>query len=352
MRKHFLDQIRWGTVLLVMVYHVFYLFNGVGIPGSIPGAENMILFDTLAAAVYPWFMVLLFVVAGISARYALQTRSNKDFLRSRAVKLLVPSTLGLFVVHWVTGYLNIRLGGGLAMMPSFLVYPISVISGIGPLWFIQVLFLFSCLLVLLRKLDKQDRLHTLCARTGPAVILGLGLVMWGASQLLNLPVLTMYRFGIYLAAFLAGYYVFSHDGVQAKVEQLQLPVGVAAVVLGIGWSAVYFRQDFTSPACLQSLLTNLYAWAAVLAILGWGKHCFDFATPFTKAMSKASYGLYILHYPVLLALCVFLTEVLHLPAIWHYLLALALVFPLTWAAFAIIRRIPGIRWLVLGIRKA
>ncbi len=94
MRKLYLDQLRWTTVLLVLVYHVFYLFND----------------------------------------------------------------LGLFVVHWITGYLNIRLGGGLSYIPKALIYPISVISGTGPLWFIQMLFLFSCILVLLRKLDPADRM--------------------------------------------------------------------------------------------------------------------------------------------------------------------------------------------------
>ena len=39
MRKAWLDNLRWSVVLLVLVYHVCYLFNGVGILGSIPGAR-------------------------------------------------------------------------------------------------------------------------------------------------------------------------------------------------------------------------------------------------------------------------------------------------------------------------
>lgn len=31
MRKLYLDQLRWTTVLLVLVYHVFYLFNDLGL---------------------------------------------------------------------------------------------------------------------------------------------------------------------------------------------------------------------------------------------------------------------------------------------------------------------------------
>ena len=72
MRRYaYLDAIRWMTVLLVIVYHVCYLFNGVGIFGGVPNARNLPLLDTISGTVYPWFMVLLFVVAGMCARFAL-----------------------------------------------------------------------------------------------------------------------------------------------------------------------------------------------------------------------------------------------------------------------------------------
>ena len=37
-RKPYLDNIRWATVVLVVIYHVIYMFNGVqpfGVIGSI-----------------------------------------------------------------------------------------------------------------------------------------------------------------------------------------------------------------------------------------------------------------------------------------------------------------------------
>lgn len=124
----------------------------------------------------------------------------KAFLKERARKLLVPSTLGLFVVHWITGYLNLKIGGALEFMPSFLVYPISVLSGGGPLWFIQVLFFFSVIMLLIRKLDKKDSLWKLGSKANTVVLILLFVVIWGAAQVLNMPILTTYCFGIYLLA--------------------------------------------------------------------------------------------------------------------------------------------------------
>lgn len=139
MRKYDLDNIRWATILLVMAYHVFYAFNAVGVLGGVGGFAQVQYQDAFLYFVYPWFMVLLFVIAGISARYALDKYSGKAFIGKRTWKLLVPSTLGLLAYQWIVGYFNIKIGGGLEYLPPFLVYPVAALSGTGPLWFAQVL---------------------------------------------------------------------------------------------------------------------------------------------------------------------------------------------------------------------
>lgn len=352
MRKIYLDNIRWATVLLVLVYHVCYLFNGVGVLGGIPDAANIPAFDWFACMVYPWFMVLLFVIAGMSARYALQKRTARQFLRERTVKLLIPSTLGLFVLHWITGYLNIKIGGGLAYIPPALLYPIAAISGTGPLWFIQMLFVFSCVLVLLHKTDRAGKLWTLCGKANFWIVFLLFLPIWGAAHLLNLPVLTMYRFGIYFVAFLIGYYVFSHEEVQEAIERMRVPTLCLSVIAAVLYGLRYGGSDYTSSDCLQNIITNFYLWMVVLAALGWGRVCFNRETAFTAYMTKASFGLYVLHYPVLMGTGCLLHSYFELPAIWNYGITLAAEIVLTLTAYEIIKRVPILRFLVLGLKKS
>ena len=351
MRQTYIDIIRWATVALVLIYHVCYMFNGVGVPGGIPNAKNIPAFDVIAYVVYPWFMVLLFIVSGMSARYSLQKRTIKQFLKERTVKLLVPSTLGLFVIHWITGYLNIKMGGGLEYIPVALIYPISAVSGTGPLWFIQMLFIFSCVLVLLKKIDKNDRVWQLCKRANLPIILLLFVVIFGAAQILNMPVLTTYRFGIYFVAFLIGYYIFSHDEVQEKIESACIPMLCLAVVGAVFYAVYYFGKDYASEDCLQSIITNLYLWIVVLAIIGGAKRYCDKETAFTHYMSKSSFGFYILHYPVLTVICYILHYQFDLPAICNYVIALIAEFIITFALYELLKRIPIVRYLVLGIKK-
>lgn len=324
MRRYaYLDHIRWMTVLLVIVYHVCYLFNGVGIFGGVPNARNLPFLDTISGTVYPWFMVLLFVVAGMCARFALVQQGNRAFLRNRARKLLVPSTLGLFVLHWVTGYLNIRMGGAVDTIPKPLLYPISVLSGIGPLWFVQLLFLFSAILVLIRKIDRNDHLFRLGEKCPPWLICAFALLIWGAAQVGNMPVITTYRIGIYLTAFLLGYAVFAHESVMARVERMRRGTLAAAVIGAAAYGAWTNGKNFTDAAYLQSLWANVYLWAVVLAILGNARHYLHQETAVSRFFTQRSYALYVVHYPVLLLTALLLTERTTLPAALMYLLTLA-----------------------------
>lgn len=108
MRHHYLDNIRWVTVLLVMFFHVFYFFNAYCIGSGIGGFSDYQPQDAVVYLLYPWLMPLLFVVAGMSSRYALQRKSAGEYLRTRTRKLLVPATLGLFVFQWMAGYFGMQ----------------------------------------------------------------------------------------------------------------------------------------------------------------------------------------------------------------------------------------------------
>ena len=163
MRKHWIDNLRWVTVLLVLLYHVIYFYNNKGVFGGVGGfGDGPQYQDVLMYVLYPWFMPLLFLLAGVSARYALAGGAPAyQWLKSRTRKLLVPATIGLFVFQWMTGYFNTHVAGTdvMAAVPQPVKYFMWCVSGIGPLWFIQDLWLFSLILLLIRKVSC-------CARSG------------------------------------------------------------------------------------------------------------------------------------------------------------------------------------------
>ena len=183
-RKHFLDNIRWVTVLLVLFYHVIYFYNNKGVFGGIGGfgdyPEYKQYQDIVMYILYPWFMPLLFLLAGISARYALQKQSAKEWFKARTRKLLVPGTIGLFV-----GYFNTVVAsrqGVFDGMPAIAKYIMMAVSGTGPLWFIQVLWLLCLVLLLVRVIDRKDKFWNWCGKANLLVIILLGVLFWAGEQ--------------------------------------------------------------------------------------------------------------------------------------------------------------------------
>ena len=349
MRRHFLDNLRWGTELLVLVYHVFYLYNAVGVEGGVGGFAPVQAQDALLYLVYPWFMALLFLIAGVSARYALERQTVGAFLRARTKKLLVPSTLGLFVYHFLGGYLNLRLSGALASIPRGMIYPLSVVCGIGPLWFIQLLWLFSLTLPLVRRLDRGGRLYALCGRATLPALLLLAVPVWGAAQVGNTPVVVVYRFGIYYAVFLLGWFVFSHDGVQQRLARAWRPLLGAALVAGAAYSAYFFGESYAGDACLRHPFTNAYLWLMILALLGTGRARWDKTSPLARCLTRNGFGIYVVHYVVVLYACWALKEFTPLPAVCDYALGCAAALLASPAVYAALRRVPVLRWLMFGI---
>ena len=358
MRKYYLDNIKWAVVVIVVVYHVFYMYNAEGIPGVAGKITNLDVqyWDIYQYIVYPWFMMLLFMVSGISARLDLVRHTPGEFIRRRTSKYLVPSTIGLFAFQFLQGYVNVSLGGLFEREPDIPFFGkalICVISGIGALWYIQLLCLVSLLLVLVRRIEK-DRLWKLCGKPGLPVLpvlIAMAVPVYWSGRILNTPVIVVYRFGLYFFVFLLGYFVLSHDEVIEVLKRRFLLPAAAAAVLGTLFCLRYFGENYADVPANRSVLFLGYGYFACLAILGGMAGFCDFSNRFTQWMGKRSFGLYVFHYLGISSVGLFVARTGVLPAPAVYLLSLFSGFAGAYILNEIISRIPGYRWAVLGIKS-
>ena len=371
MRKHWIDNLRWVTVLLVLFYHVIYFYNNKGVFGGIGGFGDFPQVqqyqDVVMYILYPFFMPLLFLLAGISARYALEKKSTREWFKARTRKLLVPATIGLFVFQWMTGYFNTVVASREGMfegMPGVVKFAIMAISGCGPLWFIQDLWLFSLILLLVRKLDGKDKFCEACGKafggkTGIVWIILLGVLFWAGQQMLIFQprpdsadgLFNLYKPPFYLIIFLMGYFVFSHDEVQEKLGKAWIPLLACAVIAGGVLIGTTFGQDNTLPPYLSSPLNCIYGWLACLAMMAWFKTKLDRTSAFASYMTRSSFGLYIVHYLVVASLGYMMKMYTTLPPWSMYVILTIAVFTLSPLLYEILRRIPFVRWAVLGEKK-
>ena len=360
MRKYYLDNIRWMTVVIVVIYHVFYMYNGEGVLGGVGKITDLKIqyYDMFQYLVYPWFMPVLFLVAGISSALYLEKHSGKEFLKSRTRKLLVPSTIGLFAFQFLQGYVNLSISNAFADMaemglPKAVMFLVMIASGSGVLWFVHLLWLYSVLLLLVRKIEKGKLLQA-GSRTPLWLIALFYFPVWGAAQILNAPIISVYRCGFYLAFFFLGYYVFSREEVIGKLKRYALLLIVVSVILCVSFAIWYFLiqggMNYADAPANRGALYVACAYFGSLAVLAGMARYGDFSNAFTRWMSRNSFGLYVFHYLGISSVGLFIAKPKLLPAPACYLLSLLAGFAFGYGLYAIIAKIPVYRWAVLGIR--
>ena len=378
MRYHYLDNIRWVTVLLVMFFHVFYFFNAYCVGSGIGGFTDFQPQDVVVYLLYPWLMPLLFVVAGMSSRYALQRKSPREYLRSRTVKLLVPATLGLFVFQWVSGYfgmqvMNFRFHADMgAGQPWWVMYIMWAVCGGGGRWFIQLLWVCSLITIPLHWCTKKMVTSSTSVRQTWQTIVWLlvfGLALYLSNQMVmdnhgNMQdpsvMFNVYRPMYYLTAYLFGYYFFVREDVQSVLMRLAEMLIIAALLSAIWLVVSTFGKDAYSSEYIKSIANNVCAWLSVLAMIAafrkWGNsNVSNLQNPPLQRLATflrdASYGLYILQFFVYMSVGYILRAYTALPPWSMYVLLMVAMFSLTPALYYLFSRIPVFRYCVLGIKN-
>lgn len=354
MRKHYIDNTRSLTILLVILYHVLYIFSPFT-PGSIEPITDVRLQDSFSYFVYPWFMAILFLIAGMSAKWYLEEHTEKEFCVSRTRKLLVPSTLGILFFGWLQGAISMKIGHAFESMPineipKFVTFLIMALSGTGILWFCQLLWLFSMMLLLIRKLEKNKLCFLLEDIKLPWILL---LVIPAAlsGKLLNTPIVVVYRFGLYGFYFFLGYFLFSSEKNMEKLPSVFYPLFGLSLLLGTLETTLYYGSNYAVEPVSSSLLNGVYAYVASLAILGGMQRYCDKETPFFHFLKERSWKLYLFHYLPLSAVALVLARKTKLPAFLIYLLTFVSAVGGALLLGEVISHIPLVRWLLMGIKK-
>ena len=289
--------------------------------------------DALQYLLYPWFMVILFILSGMCSRFYLEKHTEKEYIRARTRKLLVPSTIGVLVFGWAQGNFNMAISHAFDNIPETIPEP--------------VLYL---ILLLIRKLEK-GRLSVLTEKAGILTALLLGILIYGSAQILNMPVICVYRFGIYGMAFLTGYYVFTQEKVIKELERYWLPLLLAAFAAGILYTCVYYGKNYAVEPYVNSPLAVLYGWLMCLAVIGGMKRFADRESSGWQLLKQRSFGLYVFHYLPLSACAYALYTYTNLPGILLYVLTGLAAFFGGLLLYEIVKRIPGVSWCLLGLQR-
>ena len=354
MRKYYLDNLRWISLSFVILYHVFYIFNSSWVIWNmeVSGIKEL---DSVCVFIYPWIMCLLFAISWVSARYSLQKRINKEFLRDRFKRIFIPCIVWIFAYGWIVGLVTDYYGNIFAESPEtprFIKYIILSLIWSWPLWYGQALFVISLVFILIKKIDKKQKIDLLFSKINLPILFLLVILVWLASQILNTPVITVYRWWIYLTMFLFWYYIFSNDKIIKKLEKISISLWLFSLSFGIIFTIKNFWTNFSSNEFLTNIFTNIYVWLVILSAFWLAKKFLNFENIFTKYMHKNNFSFYVLHYTLQIVIAFILVEYFKFDnLVYNYILLIIWTIIFLPIITEIFKRIPVVNRLLLWINK-
>jgi glucan biosynthesis protein C len=147
-RLLYIDNLRVVLICMVVVAHGAMIYGMAGIPWDYrdPAADMLtaILLTTLVGIGQAWGMGLFFLIAGSFTPGSYDRKGPRSFLRDRLVRLGIPLLLYGLLLNPLVVYIAGGLHGAYWSYYGDYLLHVEWI-GSGPVWFIEVLLLFSIL---------------------------------------------------------------------------------------------------------------------------------------------------------------------------------------------------------------
>jgi peptidoglycan/LPS O-acetylase OafA/YrhL len=378
-RLHALDAVRAFALLVGIVFHACVSF----IPSRAPiwpveDSHRGVAMAVLFFATHVFRMTTFFLIAGFFARMSFHRLGSLAFIGDRLKRIAVPLLVGwpiLVVAIWAAIAANgsVPPEGHAPAWPRFPNFPLT------HLWFLYVLLEFYAAVLILRgmvaAIDRNGRLRGSMDRL-IAAVMNSAL----APFILAVPVFTAFAadpkwlmwFGIpgpenslvttplaligYGTAFGFGWLLHRQPNLMQAIERrwaLNLVLATGLITASLAFVGVEPRQTTFADPATHLIGAAAYAsasWTATFAVIGVALRFLAGYSPARRYIADASYWLYLIHLPIVIALQVVVSR-LDWPWSVKFATILAIAFPLMFASYQLLVRHSFIGGVLNGRRE-
>lgn len=359
-RIFFADHLRAALTGLVVVHHVTYVFAILGLLATSAGtivATFILLVDQA------FFMGAFFLIAGYFTPSTYDRRGARSFLVSRLVRLVIPLVAFDLLLNPVSAVL-LSIG-----LHTFGQQPLTWslylrMTGPGPLWFVEVLFILCCAYAALRLLRRRPASPVRVLPFAPPSALTIflfTLILAGvtfAFRLIEpvgatLPVLqlpTPAYLPQYVGLFGVGIVAARRDwfrSIPDRMGWIGLAVSLVATILLFvpalvtAGKGAYFVGGLHWQAAAYALWDSTLSVGVSLGLLVIFRRWANRAGAVWTELSRGQYSVYVVHFPIVVAITVVLIG-LPLDPLLKLLVGIVIALPLCSAVAGLVRRIPGV----------
>ena len=336
LRVNYIDNLRTVTISLLIVYHAAMAYNSWGESNYIFfGRVNPIA--SIVVFMSPWFMPVMFLLAGVSASFSMKKRGCADFIKERFQRLGIPLLFGVAFINPILSFIADKShnGYGGSYFEHYSVYftRFTDLTGydggftLGHFWFIAVLIVISCIgCGVIKVIDR-----TVGNNRNAMLIINIILMLLAVASF----DITLWskKIPAYLCVYLLGYYLFSRqDFIEKLVSFKWLFIVAFALLSAMNVILFVYVEDYR----LLNTICNYLSFAAgIPALVCFGKTCLDYTGTVSRYCAKLSYVFYIVHFPIVV-LCQYFISLTGAGSIYNFVLSLVISSVVTCVACCII----------------
>jgi peptidoglycan/LPS O-acetylase OafA/YrhL len=380
-RLYYLDWLRVIAVFGVFLSHTGDIFDTLY--WHTRQNDQGISWNGLATFGAEWGMSLVFLLAGASAWFALQSRSSRQFINERFKRLLIPFIVAFIVLSPFQAYImSYFIASGYSHYQGdlwqFFTYFFEHISIGGDLkfltiygyhlWFLAFLYIISMMALPVLMYLKQAR--------GSRIILWLvALCKIPAGLFIFVPPIVLIRivfwapypgyqgwadFYTWFIIFVFGFILFADDTFQAiirKQGKIFVAVSFVCIVSLIianffgGLSKLENAPSYSAGYMFYQLVISIIMWSMTIAALYAAMSLLNFSNKVLQYANEAILPFYILHEPIIIIIAFFVLA-WDIPTGIKFVFVTTTSLLITLAVYELlIRRIKPVRWL-FGMKNA
>lgn len=329
-RLNYIDNLRSITVFLLVLYHIAIAYNSWGEANYI-FFERVNLIASIVVFISPWFMPLMFLLAGVSASFSLKKRGYSAFIKERLIRLGIPLMFGILFINPILSFVADKSHNGYEgnYLEHYSVYftKYTDLTGydggftLGHFWFIAVLILISCIgcvvIALIDRLSKNNRKAMIIIN---AAISFLAIIAFDIS-------LFGKRIPTYFFVYVLGYYMFSQESFVSKILRLKWFL-ISGWIIASVTNTILFVYIGKYELLINTICNYLAFSLGLPALFCIGHEYLDFSNELCKNASRLSYVFYSIHFPIVI-MCQYLISKAGANNILNFIVSLIIVYPLT-----------------------
>ena len=367
-RLLFVDNIRVFLTILVILHHLMITYAGTGSWMYTEGSPDLItsaLGGWYCAIDQAFFMGLFLLISAYFVPGSYDRKGAGRFLKDRLIRLGIPLVVYSWIINpvlwYVSHYQDIRMSFWSYFPGEY--FGSGYLIGQGPLWFVEVLLIFSLVYVLWRRLAPSRPAAPIVEARFPrnVVIVLFALLLAIATFLVRVVfVMDAYSFkplnlqfpffAQYIVLFVVGQIAYRRNwlmNLPDKTGRRWLIIAISLIfvyapmmlALGVTTDQISFKGGWHWQSLVFALWESIFCISMCLGLICTFRRYLNHRGKIAGFLVPNAYTAYLIHAPVIVTLAFAVQDVALYPLLKWAVVGLMAV-PLCFGLSSLIRKLP------------